>query len=242
MNGISTGVAIGGVSSGFVIMSDTLNRKLPFGSNWTRVRIGLRGMFPTTGTVPTAGSAPFFFGLDSSGAEYGFPNQFLTDATGVRALGLLINEPNGSGSSPLHFDPNASGNTFIDQHGSTVDFSVQLGASPRLVGSGANLTVMLLEFTKGASDISVQMAYQNAASAVTTANFDASMAAANMEAALAILGGTYSLVSQTVTGAIARNQYGELDRLCISSAASVNFANSSTCVPVIQNLSTRRLY
>jgi hypothetical protein len=224
-----------------MVAQDTLVRPLPFGAQWNNVRIGIRGRF-TGAPVPATGAMPFFFGLDSSGATYGFGNQFETDPAGARFIGLQVTNGMAAGTSSLHYDGNAAGNLIVERFESTVDFSTQLPASPRFSSSNTDVTVIMLEFTRGFTDVSVTAIYQNATSAVSTATFDAAMAAGNMTDALALLGATYSASTHTVTGAIARDANGPLDRICISAATGANYDPLNENVPLIQNISVRRLY
>jgi hypothetical protein len=193
-----------------------------------------------TATPTPAEQVPLFFGLDSSAAAYGYPNTFNTVPTGVRALGLWVGNPHRTGVSNPHYDNTAAQNLIIDQTEATVIVSSQLSVTPYWTGATATNQVLVLEFTKGSSAITVDALFLNTtATAISEATFDSVMAADTMAAGLALLGVTYTLETHSIPGAIAREADGALDRVCLSQ--SFNPAGSGQEVQM-QKLAIRRLY
>lgn len=222
------------------VNADTLTRPLPFGHEWSQARVGFRFInLSASGTPTPASDVPFFFGLDASTADYGYPNNFNTDPTGSRAVGLWVGNPHRTGNTP-RYDNIPAKNLVIDQTGNTVNASSQLAVAPRFNGATSTSQALILQFTRGSFNLTVEALFLNTtATAITEATFDSAMNAATMSAAQSALGATYTLETHTLAGAIARDADGRLDRICLSYGFNPEWNGQEVG---FQKFSARRLY
>lgn len=233
----------------FCMGMDTMCRPLPFGENWTQVRLGVRISSSASGIPPlqqnAGASNPFFFGLDSSLSDYPYAGTLGTVATGQRTLGLVINNPNDNviSAAPSYiYDGTANGNRIVDSHASTVDFQQSLATPVRISNSTTFASAIILELTKGYSGVSVSvLALTGLPASLTQATFNSAMSAASIGLAQTVLGANYSIQSATVTGAAARDSFGRLDRLCIH-ADNCKLGNLLNPVVYIADVAVNRLY
>lgn len=233
----------------FAIGMDTMCRPLPFGGNWTQVRLGMRISSASSAfgaMLQNAGASnPFFFGLDSSLSDYPYAGTLGTVATGQRTLGLVINNPNDTliAAAPSYtYDGTANGNRIVDSHASTVDFQQSLATPVRISNSVTFASAIILELTKGYSGVSVSvLALTGLPASLTQATFNSAMSAASIGIAQTVLGANYGIQSATVTGATARDSFGRLDRLCIH-ADNCNSGYRLNPVMNIADVAVNRLY
>lgn len=228
----------------FTAGMDTLCRPLPFGTDWTRIRIGMYcAVHGPIGANPGA-SNPFFFGLDSSLSDYPYAGGLGTVSTGQRTMGLRTNNPNEASSGGVYLsDTAANGNAIIDTHDGVTDFQQTLATPPRYsTVSSTYATAFLLEFAKGYSNITVSLlSLTGGAPTNVSVSFPIAMAAESINQSLTALGAGYSIQTVTVTGATARDSFGKLDRICIH-ADNCNTRRGLNPAMAIPTVSINRLY